>query len=282
MKKIIYFVTPSKNALEGFKLFIFNTCKKLQLKFKVGMLITVNKKGEVDVSIKEFANKIPILVDNGAFRYGQSIGVEQLKLTLLNLCENYKIYNFKLIAPDVLENPLETVELTIEFFKNIPLTYWQYVIPVLQGKTVDDYLLCFSTLISKLPLKYMVKKGVRILAIGGLKKKNYNDKIKIINEVHKIIKSFNPLNYKLKLHILGGDLQVIKIITKLDHVYSIDTTNWMYGITKHLRFTIANIDKVHGIRVFGKDINRISWGVVLAHEIEQYALIIDTFFRKGS
>lgn len=254
-----------------------NILSNYRLGFKLGMLITPSASGVLPSKVCELSRNLPILIDNGVYTLGAPLENPKL-VNIIEYLRNLGFTNFKVIAPDVIEEPSETLRKHLELIKELPSNeYLRHVLFVLQGKSIDDYVKCFKNYIYKIGGKAIVKNG-NIIAIGGLKPKSFRDQVLIVKEVSTRLRSRLIHGYRIKIHVLGATIQLIE--ETHEHVHSFDTASWMYTVTKTSGISIITSSLgLRKISIYRGD--RVSWVDMYMNEIIKYCLTISLRIRKN-
>jgi hypothetical protein len=249
---------------------------KIQWRFKIGVLLVPNQDGTLPENIVELPRNLSILVDNGAYRIGQPLPTTVLVKTLERLLK-LDFEDVKLILPDVVEDPYRTVYLIEQAIDKIPERYYQHLIPVLQGRNLQEYLLCFETLKNTLirSRARSIFNLSRIVAIGGLKAKKPKQRVEIVSKLAQVVKEYRPGNKRLKVHVLGCDLYLLRSCYRL--VNSVDTANWTYNATTGHGISIITPDrKLTKLNLYIPDVsNSKGWVNLLTHELFMYLYLIN-------
>ena len=231
----------------------------LNLPFNIGILIT-------DPQHLPYISRLPLIHDNGAYK-GKLLSFNQL-LNIIDYIISKNLSGY-VILPDSIENPEETIEMHVKFLKELEPKKWKYTIPVLQGKSIQDYFKCWKLLKERIGYQN-VGKYFRIVAIGGLKLKKPKERIEIVTklapELSKKIKG-----YSLKIHVLGADLTLIEEC--FDKVHSFDSANWTYNSTTGHGLTIIDeLGAIQKVNIYLKEIK--DWETVLMNEVIKWLMSI--------
>ncbi len=271
----VYVVCNSTQHINSFLGFM-SIAEKVYWKFRIGILLIPNQDSSLPQNFIDIPRNVPVLVDNGTYRNGHSLPVKILVKTLERLLK-LDFEDVKLVLPDVIENPYRTVYLVERSIKEIPKEYYQYLIPALQGSNLQEYLLCFKMLKNTL-MRSRVKSIFnlsRIIAIGGLKMKRPKLRIEIVSKVQEEVTRYRPGNKRLKIHVLGCDLYLLRFCYRL--VNSIDTANWTYNATTgHGVSIITHNRKLSKLNLYVPDVsNNNRWNDLLVHELFIYLYLVN-------
>jgi len=262
----IYGITPSQLS------FILST---LKLSFKIGVLFTARKVSQ------EFPKDLPILIDNGAYIEGKSLlSIEEL----VKIYENAKRYydNVKVIMPDVVEDYIKTYQYYEQVLKyiidNNMIHYLPDFVFVIQGKSINEYLLCFKYLINTFK-KYRCK-GVSIkhviIGIGGIKKKSIHERSIVVETVAKHVHDYfrRTFGVRAKIHVFGADVKTIE--KTHTYVYSFDeaTHRFDVNVKGFIRVKIVKEDgKFYEPQIYVKDLennSKIDYEALQFHNLREY------------
>lgn len=113
--------------------------------------------------------------------------------------------------PDVIGDKQQTLDMFRRIVPDLDLhrylKYRKRFVPVVQGKTVEEYLECAEVYKSE---------GFDFVAVGGIKGNDW------------VVKTIPPLLHKmgLKMHLFGAGVSEIDSCNRLDGVVSCDSGNW--------------------------------------------------------
>ncbi len=261
--KIFYTTCISSQHLQAFQTFLDIYYNHVKWKVKVGILVVPDRNGEVPQELFEIPQHVPVMVDNGAYLYDSPLPVQTLVKAVEKLEKHFE--NILTVLPDVVEDQVETYRLHLQALKKIPFEYRKHFISVIQGKTVNDYIQCFEK------VKHIALKTSKVVAVGGLKVKRYRDRITIIEQVCRVVKSYRPHNIQLKVHIFGMDLKTLRKTHQ--HFDSCDSANWTHNSTTGYGLTVITRQlTIRKINIYMREIR--DWTEVLAHELFQYVFLI--------
>jgi len=254
---------------------ISDSILKEKFSFKIGQLIV----GSIPKSINP---KLPTLIDNKAYS-GKTLSlydVFKLYEQALNMLENFKV-----VIPDYVEDYVETSKMYDEALREILRNNYDLskFVFVIQGRTVDEYLICLKYLIHTFK-KYRYK-GASIrnvtIGVGGVKAKPVHIRPKITYNVLLSVRSLLP---KIKIHLFGGDLRTIE--TCWGFVNSIDLTTYAHRINSQIGFKVIitkDSGKIYESRIYIKDLeeeSRIDYDALMIHNLREYLRAIDIRVRR--
>jgi len=120
----------------------------------------------------------------------------------------------------------------------------------------------------------------RVVAIGGLKLKRPRQRVEIVTKLSQVISSYRPGNKKLRIHVLGCDLYLLRSCYR--QVHSVDTANWTYNSTTGHGISIITPDrKLTKLNLYVPELSISKrWQDLLVHELFTYLYLINLILSE--
>ena len=233
-------------------------------KFRFGVLLS----GKL---ITSFPRDVPILIDNKAYE-GETLSLSEV----LRLYQQaIKHYNFvKFVIPDFIEDLTKTIIMYEEalryIVKNLDKSILRNCIFVLQGKTIDEYKLCFKALVKT--FNKFKTCGVSIkeitIGIGGVKKKKLHERWIYVTEIVKFVRNYFKHVHGVSpvVHVFGGDLLTIEKTWRFVNSFDFTTPFHRFGLYGIAVTTITPNYTVRDFKIMARE-NEINYEILMFHNL---------------
>ena len=256
---------------------------KQKWKFKIGILFS----GYVTY---KFPNDIPILIDNKAYS-NETLSISEIFKLYEYAKKHYN--NVKIVMPDFIEDYVKTYHGYLNaikyIIKNNYVNELHNFIFVLQGKTIEDYLICFKYLIKV--FKDYRSRGVKlrdvVIGVGGIKVKPRQARAEyVINVVKHVTEHFkHSFNLKPHIHVFGADIKLIEQTWKFVNSFDLTTFAHRINLQYGVKVIMSKQDgKLYEVRIWVKDVEnsgKIDYETIHEHNLREYLIAINKRLNRS-